>query len=91
MASPGDVKEERERLERIVTELNRSWADSLEIEIELVRWETHAFPGFSTDAQATINAQLGDDYEIFIGLLWSRIGTPSPRARSGTMEEFERA
>ena len=61
------------------------------LEIELVRWETHAYPGFNTDAQATINEQIRDDYEIFIGLLWARVGTPTPRAPSGTLEEFERA
>ena len=91
VASPNDIKEERERLERIVTELNRTWADNLAIEIELVRWETHAYPGFNTDPQATINQEISDDYEIFVGLLWAHIGTPTPRAPSGTLEEFERA
>ena len=87
----GDIGEEREQLGRIITELNRSWTDTLDIEIELVQWETHAYPSFSTDPQAAINEQLGDNYEIFIGLLWSRIGTSTPRARSGTLEEFKRA
>jgi hypothetical protein len=91
VASPSDIKEERERLERIVTELNRTWADTLALEIELVRWETHAYPGFNTDPQAAINEEISDDYEIFIGLLWARVGTPTPRALSGTLEEFERA
>lgn len=91
VASPSDTLDERERLKQVVSELNRTWADSLSLEIELVRWETHAYPGFKTDPQEVINEQIGDDYEIFIGLIWSKFGTPTPRALSGTQEEFERA
>ena len=38
-----------------------------------------------------INGQIGADYDIFIGILWSRIGTPTPRFSSGTLEEFHLA
>lgn len=31
------------------------------------------------------------DYDIFLGIMWARFGTPTPRADSGTEEEFERA
>ncbi|MBZ5637444.1 MAG: hypothetical protein LAO51_01665, partial [Acidobacteriia bacterium] len=30
-------------------------------------------------------------YDILIGMLWTRIGTATPRAGSGTLEEFEKA
>ena len=43
------------------------------------------------DAQAVINEQIGDDYDIFIGIMWARFGTPTGRAGSGTAEEFDRA
>jgi hypothetical protein len=43
------------------------------------------------DPQSIINDQVGEDYDIFIGILWSRFGTPTPRALSGTAEEFNRA
>ncbi len=56
-----------------------------------MRWETHCFPGISTDPQANINEQIGDNYDIFIGIMWKKFGTPTPRAGSGTAEEFERA
>jgi hypothetical protein len=51
----------------------------------------HTHPGFGTDPQAVINEQIGDTYDVFIGIIWSRFGTPTPRADSGTLEEFERA
>ena len=43
------------------------------------------------DAQAVINQQIGDAYDVYIGIMWSRFGSPTPRAGSGTEEEFDRA
>ncbi len=91
VASPGDVKEERKILEEVIRELNLTRFDQLGVILELVKWETHVSPGISTDAQAVINEQIADDYDIFVGILWTRFGTPTNRASSGTEEEFERA
>jgi hypothetical protein len=91
VASPSDVAPERARLEEVVTELNQLWSRTLGIRLDLIRWETHAYPGFGIDAQDVINRQLPSDYDIFIGLMWHRFGTPTGRADSGTEEEFLRA
>jgi hypothetical protein len=61
------------------------------LQLELLGWETHAYPQFGEDPQAVINNQIGTDYDIFIGVLWARIGTPTPRHPSGTLEEFQTA
>jgi len=87
VASPGDTNAERERLEGVVGELNRGIAAELGISLELVRWETHARPGIGDDAQAVINRQVPEP-DIVIGIFWKRIGTPTPRAQSGTAEEL---
>ena len=91
VASPGDVTDEREVLESVVAELNRAWAKSLGVRLELLRWETTTRPGIGSDPQAVINSQIGNEYDVFIGILWGRIGTPTSSAESGTMEEFQRA
>lgn len=91
VASPSDVKEERDLLKSLILELNRIWSRSLGVSFELIRWETHTHPAFGGDPQSIVNTQIGDDYDIFIGILWSRFGTPTPRALSGTAEEFHRA
>ncbi len=91
VASPGDVAEEREVLESVVAELNRTWSKSLGLRLELLRWETSTRPGIGSEPQAVINSQIGDEYDVFIGILWGRIGTPTSKAESGTLEEFERA
>lgn len=91
VASPGDVTEERECLKSVIQELNNSWSEELGIHLDLIGWETHAYPGISTDPQAVINKQIDDDYDIFIGIMWKRFGTPTERGESGTEEEFDRA
>jgi len=91
VASPSDVDEERNRLEEVIRELNTAWSRELGVRLDLVRWETHAYPSFGEDAQAVINDQIPDDFDIFVGLMWYRFGTPTGRAGSGTIEEFQRA
>ena len=91
VASPSDVQEERNALQSVVNEVNQNLAKGLGIILELVRWETHVTPGFGVDAQDVVNQDIGDNYDIFIGILWTRVGTPTTRAESGTLEEFDRA
>lgn len=91
VSSPSDVKEERTALQEVVRELNNTWSKNLGIRLELIGWETHTFPSVGADAQDVVNEQLGDDYDIFVGLMWTRFGSPTARAGSGTVEEFRRA
>lgn len=91
VASPLDLEPERNRLEEVIQELNLTWSRTLLLRLELVRWETHGYPGIANDAQDVLNRELTDAPDIFIGLMWGRYGTPTGRAGSGTEEEFDRA
>lgn len=93
VASPGDVQLEREQLAKVVSEINltiNAIAPEKGIVLELVRWETHVHPGIGRDPQDVVNRQIGE-YDIFIGIMWKRFGTPTAVAGSGTEEEFRRA
>jgi hypothetical protein len=92
-ASPGDCDTEREQLARVVNELNitiPAIAPEKRVVLELVRWETHVHPAIGEEPQSVVNEQIGD-YDIFVGILWKRMGTPTSTAVSGTEEEFRRA
>ncbi len=89
VALPSDVTEERHLLGKVVEELNRGMGSELDVTLELVRWETHASPDMGRP-QEIINRQVGP-YDIFIGMMWRRFGTPTGVADSGTQEEFESA
>ena len=91
VASPSDLEEERSILETVIGEHNKTWARNFGIRFELINWETHAYPSFGEDPQAVINEQIPQDFDLFIGLMWHRFGTPTGRAGSGTIEEFQRA
>jgi len=97
LVSPSDVGEERNIISQIVAqELNRVFGDSRFVydeqccQVEILRWETHIWPDVGKDTQDVINKQI-PDYEILLGIMWKRFGTPTGRAPSGTFEEFERA
>ncbi len=91
LASPGDVRAEREQLAKVVQkELNTTLsvlAPEKGIVVELVRWETHVHPGLGRDAQDVVSQQIGE-YDIFLGIMWRRFGTKTKVAASGTEEEF---
>jgi hypothetical protein len=88
VASPGDLSAERGALDSVVSELNATWERTLGIRLDLWRWETGGYPGISSDPQAVVNGEVPQDYDIFVGLMWARFGTPTTRAGSGTEEEF---
>ena len=89
IASPMDVYAERKVMKDVIDEFNQ--IANYNIHLDLVMYETDTYPAIGNDAQDVINTQIGDNYDIFIGIMWGRFGAPTPRANSGTEEEFSRA
>ncbi|MEZ2224718.1 DUF4062 domain-containing protein [Microcoleus sp.] len=92
LASPSDVAKERDYVIEVIEEINRTIAPSKGVILEVVS-SKHTFPGFGQDGQSVLNKQIGTmkEYDIFLGIMWNRVGTPTKRALSGTIEEFKRA
>ena len=62
------------------------------VNLEVLKWETHSAPGITeTYSQNIINNDIGEEYDIFIGMLWQKFGTKTEVANSGTEEEFMKA
>lgn len=91
LASPSDVVEERAIVKNIIDEFNSIYSDRLNAMIELCSWEKSSYPSCGADAQEVINSQIGDNYDIFLGILWTRFGSKTQKYESGTEEEFYRA
>ena len=92
VASPSDVRDERESMEEVINELNRTYGERNNLVIELIKWETHSAPAASeTDVQDKIDKDLGSDYDLFIGILWKTFGSPTIKYKSGTEQEFRNA
>jgi hypothetical protein len=90
VSSPSDTIAERNLVKKIIEEQNNFWSDYLYAMLEFVGWETHTYPGIGTDPQEVINRQI-PAYDVYIGILATRLGMPTPRYASGTVEEFEDA
>ena len=88
IASPSDTSSEREICDKVVTEINRGIGNSFNFRVELLKWETDTRPAFGESSQGVINEQIGT-YDIFIGIMYKKFGTPTKHAGSGTEEEFD--
>jgi len=77
-------------LTTIIPELNKLHGRMEGFNLEPLLWETDSYPALGIDAQDVINRQLAD-YDIFLGIMSTRFGSPTHRGGSGTEEEFDRA
>ncbi len=90
VASPSDVSDERKLLQAVLEEINTSLGQR-KLRFEYVGWE-HVYPGIGKRPQEIINDQISPrDCDVFIGIMWSRFGTPTGEFGSGTEEEFQQA
>jgi len=90
IASPSDTAEERDIVEEAIHDINRQHGREEGFLLEPVRWEVDSYSAMGLDGQDVINRQL-NDYQLFVGIMNTRFGSPTQRADSGTEEEFERA
>lgn len=91
LASPGDTSDERKAAEEVIDEINKTTGPRDNYRLELLKWETDTYSAVGEDGQDVINKQIGSDYQIFVGVMWKKFGSPTKRTGSGTEEEFKLA
>ena len=90
IGSPSDLVEERQAATDAVNEWNAQHADAEDAVLLPVKWETHAVPTSRVRPQSAINDQIVDHCDILVGMFWTRLGTTTGAAASGTVEEIDR-
>ena len=90
VSSTSETSAEISALRKVIEGLSAQLAKSHAITLRMVSWPDDVRPGVSTDPQAEISRQMAG-YDIYLGLLGTRFGTPTSRSESGTQEEFEAA
>ena len=93
VASPGDVMNERARLASVVEQMNQGLANYLGVVFELKEWSQVA-PEMGRGQQVIFDQLPVETWDVMIGILWFRYGSPSGCAHpneSGTHEEFRSA
>ncbi|MFK5969972.1 MAG: hypothetical protein QM487_07640 [Candidatus Marithrix sp.] len=88
IASPSDTQEERDICDKVFQEINKTQGELLGFRIESKKWENDARPSFGKNSQDVINKQLLGDFQLFIGIMFKKFGTPTEKFNSGTEEEF---
>lgn len=88
IASPGDTAEERDICEKVFSEINAGIGTAYGFVLKSLRWENDVHPGLGNGGQDVINSQIKDKYDLFIGIMYTKFGTPTEHAESGTEEEF---
>ncbi|WP_327662240.1 MULTISPECIES: hypothetical protein [unclassified Streptomyces] len=91
ISCPGDVTgEDQEVIHRAVNRWNFNYGRHFQVTVLPIRWGEHASGGFGEHPQDIINRELVDDADLALAIFWTRLGTESDRAASGTAEEMER-
>lgn len=91
IASPSDIPDARDAVEAAINDWNNANAKNKQIVLLPWRWETSSVPLLGDHPQSLINAQGVDESDIVFALFGSRLGSPTPDAVSGTVEEIQRA
>lgn len=91
LCAPGDVSKDIGILDHGIADWNRLHWDATNCGIKSRHWKADATPDMSDRPQGVINQQLIDDADLIVAVFWSRFGTPTGIASSGTEEEVRRA
>ena len=90
LCGPGDVAKEIQITQEIITEWNLQHGEARSLFLKHQHWSTDTHPDLRDRPQGIINGQIIDDADIIVAIFWSRFGTPTGQADSGTQEEIER-
>ncbi len=87
---PRDMEPALKKLKGVVAQLNAGLAANCGIILDLKSWH-QVMPGMGSPQQVILNQIPISQWDIFIGVVGSRFGTPSGGFASGTEEEFRLA
>jgi hypothetical protein len=89
IASPSDMSDARQAAVDVINDWNALNAVTEGVVLLPAMWETHATPDTGVRPQAAINRQIVHACDLLVGMFWTRLGTNTGVAPSGTVEEIE--
>jgi hypothetical protein len=88
IASPSDVTDAREVIRSAIHSWNDVHAEAMNIVLMPIAWESSSSPMMGDRPQAIINEQLLKSCDVLVATFWTRLGSPTGIAASGTVEEI---
>lgn len=89
IASPGDVPRERAIVREVLYDWNDLHASDRNVVFLPVGWDTHSAPDLAGPPQDIINERVLKRCDVLVGIFWTRIGSPTGKSVSGSVEEIE--
>jgi hypothetical protein len=89
IASPADVLDEREAVRGTLAEWNSAYSRDRRTVLLPVSWDTHSGADLGGRPQQLINDRVLSRADVLVGIFWTRIGSPTGKAISGSVEEIE--
>jgi len=89
IASPSDVAPERQAAKDVLRDWNIVHSEDKAIVLMPIGWDTHVTPEIGDRPQAIINKQILQGCDVLVAIFWTRLGSPTGVAASGTVEKIE--
>lgn len=86
IASPGDLHALRDRIHTLFGTWNNRHTG---VHLTAIMWESASVPAMGDHPQSILNEQLLKESDLLVGIFWTKLGTPTNRAGSGTIEEIQ--
>ncbi|MFP3555300.1 hypothetical protein SB861_31975 [Paraburkholderia sp. SIMBA_049] len=93
LSSPADVIAEQQAVLALAEEINDVIAflsPDLNVRLEVLRYQDNVYPDAGRP-QDVVDRQMPKDFDIYLGIMWMRCGTPTMDDPSGTIHEFRQA
>lgn len=91
LCGPTDIAKEIALAADAINDWNCQHGEQRGYWVKHQHWSTDSYPDAQETGQGAINKQLINSTDILVAIFWSRIGTPTASAESGTVEEIQRA
>lgn len=88
IATPSDVQTERGMIREVIHEWNVVHSKKTQVVLLPIGWETHSVPTIGARPQEALNQQMVRDCDLLVAVFWTRLGTDTGKAESGTVEEI---
>lgn len=89
VSHPSDVKEEVKIIGKVCDDFNKTSGKEVGCLIEVLNWEEDIYSDSGREPQDVVESQM--KYDVLVGIIWEKLGTPTSKSESGTASEIEAA
>ena len=89
IGAPSDIKEEVNIVKEVVHKWNDLYSEKERIVLLPKHWASSTYPTAGARPQEAINKQIVDKSDLLISIFGARLGAPTGKASSGSIEEID--